>query len=105
VEQADRWQAAARAALEPYPWRRFTPELLVRRVLGAVDDDRGVRTGCPADRDDPRLDALLAAVGALPWRALTTAALCRLLVDALVAWEVRDRCLDLELQWLLDGSR
>jgi hypothetical protein len=104
VEQATRWQEAARAALEPYPWRRSTAELLARRVLGAVDDARGTATGGPAARADPRLDDLVAALSGLPWRALTTRALSRHLVEALVAWEARDRCLDLELQWLLDGS-
>lgn len=91
---------AASAALAPYPWRRLTPQTIVRRVLATVDD-----AVCPSwtvAADDPRVDPLLAVVSGVQWRALRLDALCRLLLAALDDWRVDDAFLDLELTWLLD---
>lgn len=100
VEMAPARVAAARAALAPYPWRRLTPQMMVRRVLATVDG-----AVCPSwtvAPDDPRIDPLLAVVSGVQWRALSVDALCRLLLAALDDWRVRDVFLDLELIWLLD---
>ncbi len=99
MEKAPATDAAVRAALAPYPWRRLTPQMLVRRVLATVD---GARPSWAVAPDDPRVEPLLAVVSGLPWRALRLDALCRLLLAALDDWQVRDAFLDLELSWLLD---
>lgn len=85
------------AALARYPWRRLTPQMVVRRVLATVDG-----AASTADPDDPRVDPLLTAISGVQWRALSLDALCRLLLAALDDWRVRDAFLDLELAWLLD---
>ncbi|MGB8651441.1 MAG: hypothetical protein WCD35_12355 [Mycobacteriales bacterium] len=102
MELGDNCLAAACAALEPYSWRRLTPEMIVRRVLGAVDLSRGQGTGSPVPLEDRRVEALVGVVTAMQWRALTARGLCRRLLVALDDWYVRDRCLDLELAWLLE---
>lgn len=47
---------------------------------------------------------LVAVLGALHWRTLTRAALCRHLVDGLEEWWVRRRLADIECTWLLEGG-
>ena len=94
--------AAVRAALEPYPWRRFTREMLLRRVLGAVDRASGRGTASPVARDDRRVEELARFLATHQWRALTVSELCQRLLDALDDWEARDCCIDLELAWLLE---
>ena len=85
--------AALCEALAPYPWRRFTPELLARFALAARDrhqltavltDIQGVAVGTwetlePADRDDARVTRIVAD---LCW-ARGLPATCRNLVGVL----------------------
>lgn len=109
---------AVRAALEPYAWRSFTPQLLARCALGALDRHRvlallaaipGARPGDngplqPAERDDLRVEVLVELMGAHRWRDLTVTALCAQLLEALAAWSVDRRRLDAELDRLLRGG-
>ncbi len=83
--------AAVTAALSPYPWRSFTPELLARWVLAASDRHGiahllgavpGADVGSwaqaePAVRDDVRVDALVVFLAAHCWTELRLVALCR----------------------------
>jgi hypothetical protein len=90
--------AAVFAALNPYTWRSFTPELLARRVVAACDRQDlvellqavpGAAVGPwaglpePADRTDPRVTDLATFLESHPWRGLTLHTLCRLLVGLL----------------------
>lgn len=79
------------AALEPYPWRRFTPELFARLVLAARDrqslhavivtvPDASVGSWTPlepAPRDDARAAPLVAFLVSHRWTELSLPALCR----------------------------
>jgi hypothetical protein len=79
------------AALQPYQWRRFRPELLARAVLAAKDrqhlhglltDVPGAAVGRweplePADRDDARLPGLVAFLSSRRWTELSLSTLCR----------------------------
>ena len=85
---------AVSAALQPYPWRRFRPELLARAVLAANDRRHlhGLLTGLPgttvgrwepmelADRDDPRLTRLVGFLAAHRWTGLSLSTVCRQLL-------------------------
>jgi hypothetical protein len=90
--------AAIFAALNPYTWRSFTPELLARRVVAACDRRDlaelleavpgavvGPWAGLPepAHREDPRVLALVSFLESQPWRGLSLHTLCRLLVGVL----------------------
>lgn len=90
--------AAVFAALNPYTWRSFTPELLSRRVVAACDRQDlvdlleavpgaavGPWAGPPelVDRKDPRVTALVTFLDSHPWRGLSLQTLCRLLVEIL----------------------
>jgi hypothetical protein len=111
--------AAVCAALEPYPWQRFTSEMLARRVLGAVDRHGvldlvagipGAHPGAlgqvePVDRDDERVEVLVEFLASHRWRAITLGALCRQLLGVLDAWWLRRRWSEVELGWLGDGDR
>lgn len=93
----DRRVAAACAALGPYRWRGFTPEMLARRVLAATDRDGitrllatvpGARTGPwgqvePVDREDPRVAPLTGFLASHGWTHLTLTGLCTRLVGVL----------------------
>jgi hypothetical protein len=105
AREAQRRLDSVCGALQPYGWHRLTPEMLVRRVVGAAD--RAGRSDQPVTaeavpRDDPRVEPLVRYLGGTAWRALTVGELCRRLLEALDHWELRDRCLDLEIAWLLD---
>lgn len=79
------------AALEPYPWRRLTPELFARLVLAARDRQRlqaalaivpGASVGTwtplePAPREDARAAPLVEFLVSRRWTEMSLAALCR----------------------------
>ncbi len=90
--------AAIFAALNPYTWRSFTPELVARRVVAAIDRRDlaellstvpGAAVGSwddvpePADRLDPRVTALVDSLRPLPWNQLSLQALGRHLLAVL----------------------
>ena len=88
---------AACAALRPYQWRRFTPELLARLLLAASDRQRmhdllvgvpGAAVGTwdvlvPADRHDVRVGFLVEFLVSHHWTELSLSALCRKLLALL----------------------
>jgi hypothetical protein len=88
---------AACAALAPYPWRSFTPELIARLVLAASDRESlqrvlvalpGAAVGpwerlVPAGADDPRLAPLVEFLVSHHWVGLRPATLCRNLLGVL----------------------
>jgi hypothetical protein len=79
------------AALEPFPWRRFTPELFARLVLAAHDRRSihavlatvpGASIGSwttlePVPRDDARAAPLVEFLVSHRWTELSLAMLCR----------------------------
>lgn len=88
--------AAIFAALNPYTWRSFSPELLARRVVAAIDRQDladllatvpGATVGSwddlpePADRHDPRVTTLVEFLVSIPWKQLSLATLCRHLLE------------------------
>ena len=82
--------AALAAALDPYPWRRFTPVLLARWVVAASDRHTlsdllagvpGALVGDwdpldPAHPGDLRVDIVLGFLAAHRWSELRLDALC-----------------------------
>lgn len=83
--------------------------MLVRRFLAAADRAGSSGSGptgatAPVARDDVRVEVLVQCLDGLTWRALTVKELSRRLLAALEDWELHDRCLDLEIAWLLDES-
>lgn len=86
--------AMVSAALEPYQWRSFRPELLARAALAAKDRHvlSGVLAGVPGagvgewdeptpvGRDDPRVAALVRFLASHRWTELRLTALCRQLL-------------------------
>jgi hypothetical protein len=115
----DEYLAALCATLEPYEWRSFTPEMLARCVLGALDRHRvldlvagvaGAGIGDPgpvepAERDDVRAEVLVEFLACQRWRDLTLAAVCRQLLNVLSAWSLQRQWLEAELGRLLDEGR
>ena len=111
--------AAACAALGPYPWRGFTPEMLARRVLGATDRYGVTRLLAtlpgagegpwgpvePVEREDPRVDLLLELLASHRWTQLTLTGLCTRLVGVLDEWRERRQWLEIERTWSLDEGR
>jgi hypothetical protein len=106
------------AELEPFAWRSLTPEMLARRVLGAVDrhsvatllqaadpePTRGRRGGEPVDRGDERVGVLVDFLATHLWRGVTLPCLVRQLLGALdVWWETRQR-LEAELRRLVGNN-
>jgi hypothetical protein len=103
-------------ALEPYEWRSFTPQLLARCALGALDRYRVIRLIAevsggatddpgpvePADRGDVRVDVLVDFLTGHRWRTLTLAAVSEHLLTELGRWCRQRRQLDAELRRLLD---
>ena len=91
--------AAIGAAIAPYPWRRFTPELVARLTLAAHDRHHlqqalaavpGATVGAwerlePVAREDTRAAAVVHVLKAHPWAGLSLPTLCRRLSDALRA--------------------
>jgi len=89
--------AALCAALAPYPWRRFTPELLARFALAARDrqelalalsEVQGATLGTwerlePATRADARVPRVVEFVADLRLAELSLLATCRNLVGVL----------------------
>jgi len=85
------------AALRPYQWRSFTPELLARLLLAASDRQRvqGLLAGVPgaavgtwdvldpADRHDVRVSVLVEFLVSHHWTELSLGALCRELLARL----------------------
>ena len=88
---------AACAALRPYQWRSFTPELLARLLLATSDRQRlhGLLVGVPgaavgtwdvldpADRHDVRLSVLVEFLASRLWTERSLCALCRELLALL----------------------
>ncbi|WP_147331997.1 hypothetical protein [Geodermatophilus marinus] len=98
---------SVRAALAPYPWRGLTGPVVAALAVAAADVARGAgAVGPPGDpllRRDPRVGALVAALGPDPgWRRLTVEEFSRRLAEALAGVEERALWLDVELGWLLD---
>jgi hypothetical protein len=90
--------AAVFAALNPYAWRNFTPELVARRVVAACDRQDlidllrsvpGAVVGGwedqpePADPKDPRVLTLVEFLERHRWTRLRLDILCRLLLAVL----------------------
>lgn len=89
--------AAMCAALQPYPWRGFTPVLFARVALAASDRQAlqamldampGTQTGTweklePAHHEDARVTRLVGFLSAHRWTELTLPALCRNLLGVL----------------------
>jgi len=89
--------AALCAALAPYPWRRFTPELLARFALAARDrqelaavlsEVQGAAVGTwerlePTERSDARVPRIVEFLADLRWAELSLLAMCRNLVGVL----------------------
>ena len=88
---------ALAAALTPYPWRRFTPDLLARWVVAASDRNSlggllGTVPGSvvgewdrldPADPGDPRVDSVFGFLTAHRWSELSLDTLCAQLMTVL----------------------
>ena len=85
------------AALAPYPWRRFTPELLARFAVAARDRQE---LACvlsevtdavvgswemlePAERSDARVPRVAELLADLRWTELTLPGTCRKLAGVL----------------------
>jgi hypothetical protein len=109
---------AVLAELEPFEWRSLTPEMLARRVLGAVDRQR-VQTllestpglgaadgggGEPVSRADERVGVLVDLLSAHRWRSWTLPFLARQLTYALALWWEHRRRLEVELSRLVSGD-
>ena len=85
------------AALEPFPWRRFTPDLVARFVLAAHDRRSlhavlgtvpGTSVGAwatleAAPRDDVRAAPLVEVLVSHRWTELSLPLLCRTLCGVL----------------------
>ena len=111
------YHAAVCSALEPIAWKRMTPEMLARHVVGEVDRRRVVdlladvpTVSLPhepsvelADRTDERVAVLVAAMATFRWRSLTRAGLCHQLLAALDAWWLSRRWLSVEQSWRMPG--
>ena len=88
--------AALCSALAPYPWRRFTPELLARFALAVRDRQElaavlsgldGTAVGTwerlePAERTDARVPRIVASLD-IRWAELSLPAMCRSLAGVL----------------------
>jgi hypothetical protein len=89
--------AALCAALAPYPWRHFTPELLARFALAVRDrqeltavlsEMQGAAVGTwqrlePAERSDARVPRIVELLADVRWAELSLPATCRKLVGVL----------------------
>jgi hypothetical protein len=114
----ERQVAAVCAALEPYEWRSFAPQMLARCVLGALDRHRvldlvadvsAAATGDPgpvepAERGDVRVEVLVDFLSGHRWRTLTLAAVGGHLLNELGGWCRQRQRLDAELGELLDDE-
>lgn len=110
--------AAVCAVLQPYEWRSFTPDLLARCLLGALDRQRvldlllgvpGVRIGDPepaglAEPGDPRVPVLVGFLTGHQWQGLTLLALCRQLLRELQLFCTQRQRFDAELDRLVEGD-
>jgi hypothetical protein len=91
--------AAMCAALNPYPWRGFTPEQFARWALAASDRQglhealvtvKGTTVGTwapldPADHDDARLPRVVEFLASHRWTEFRLPALCRSLLSVLAS--------------------
>jgi hypothetical protein len=109
--------AATARPLEAFAWRRLRTEMLARYVVAAVSrywlrselspiPDPPYIGGLlePAPVEDERVEVVVEALDACPWRSLTLAAVVGQSLRALEAWRVRRDWLDIELSWMLDDS-
>ncbi|MGY1742962.1 MULTISPECIES: hypothetical protein [unclassified Blastococcus] len=101
-ESGDGRAAAIVAELEPSEWRGLTGPMLARRAVGAVDhhgvlmlvaqlpgtDVGPLHPVQTAERNDPRVDALVRVLDLRRWRSSSLHGLCDDLVVALDAWLV-----------------
>src|SRR3954462_11148042 len=104
------------AAVGPYAWRALTPDMVVRRLLGAVDrllvlevigatDEGGafeLASVEAVDRNDERLEPLLHLMASFRWREMTLTRLVQLLLEALDQWWARREAFEDEIARLLD---
>jgi hypothetical protein len=113
----DSFVAAVCAELEPFEWRSLTPEMLARRVIGAVDRqavhtllsstpgpgpaERGGRE--PVGRSDDRVDVLVECMSSYRWRTWTLPFVVRQLLGALDTWWMDRQRLEVELRRLVGG--
>jgi len=107
---------AVRAAVGACGWRTLTAEMVVRRLLGAVDrlmilevigaqPDAGAGDQAsvePADPGDERIEPLVHLMASFRWRAITLSRLVQLLLDALAQWWLRRDEFERGLARLLD---
>jgi hypothetical protein len=114
----ERQVAAVCAALEPYEWRSFAPQMLARCVLGALDRHRvldlvagvpGAAIGDPgpvepAERGDVRVEVLVDFLSGHRWRTLTLVAVGGHLLNELDGWYRQRQRFDVELGELLDDE-
>jgi hypothetical protein len=117
-QHGDPFVAAVCSELEPYRWTSLTPEMLVRRVIGAIDRRRvldllevtgghvsaGPADMEPADRNDERVSVLVALLAEHHWRSWTLSRLTMAMLAALDTWWTRRQCLEVELGWLIRGD-
>src|SRR3954468_10301998 len=106
-------------AVEPYGWRALTSEMVVRRLLGAVDrllvlegigetpgeSARDLTSVEPADRGDDRIEPLVHLMASFRWRDVTLTRLVQLLLEALDQWWSRREAFEDEIARLLDEQR
>src|SRR4051812_34280821 len=106
-------------AVEPYGWRALTAEMVVRRLVGAVDrllvlevigaipggSARDLASVEPADRSDDRIEPLVHLMASFRWRDLTLTRLVQLLLEALDQWWLRRDEFEQSLARLLDEQR
>ena len=107
--------AATARPLEAFAWRRLRTEMLARYIVAAatrywlraelspISDPPDIDGPLePAPIEDERVEVVVEALDACPWRSLTLAAVVSQALRALEAWRVRRDWLDVELSWMLD---
>ena len=106
------------AVLAPYGWRRFTPEMLARWAIAAVDGHElhallARLTGHvygpgdvvePASPDDVRVGPLVEVMSERNWRGLTLERVAAKLVSALDGWQAKCDEFDAALEQLLEDG-
>lgn len=107
------------AAVGAYGWRALTAEMVVRRLLGALDgllvsevigatpESTAIDLAVvePADSGDARIDPMVQLLASFRWRALTLPRLVELVLEAHDQWWVRRIEFEDELARLLDDQR
>jgi hypothetical protein len=99
--------AAIGEALQPYAWRSLSPQMVARRIVGALDVENRQPSEPfePAPANDERVDVIEWALSRCGWRAFTIEGIARHSLAALRTWRQERAWLDIELAWLLDGGR